>query len=223
MVSQDSEIGDPHGGGLGQTIPIQAGQGALEYATIIQGSPYFFATHDLNLTERQVHALPADPGRLKAVIMAGYKDFKDSGAGSIDSYLFSVIPTMFTWPVTPQVRSALYQILAGQPDVQSLGTVQDVAGQTGLAVAVTGNYSQCGDQGILSGSSSPPAFEMSPLFASCGVQQELVINPVTGLPMAMELRYTRLPAGQSWSAPGGLFSYEIYGAPHWTNASPPRA
>jgi hypothetical protein len=58
------------------------------------------------------------------------------------------------------------------------------------------------------------------LFSSCAVQQRLVINPATGLPIAQELRYQKLPAGQKWLAPGGLFSFEVYGAPEWTDTLP---
>ena len=47
------------------------------------------------------------------------------------------------------------------------------------------------------------------------------MNPATGLPLAEELRYAALPPGQTWSAPDGLFSYEIYGSGHWTYTSPP--
>ena len=61
------------------------------------------------------------------------------------------------------------------------------------------------------------------MFSSCVVQQRLVINPANGLPMAQELRYVKLPAGRAWSAPGGLFSYEIFGTPHWTSALPHRS
>jgi hypothetical protein len=52
-------------------------------------------------------------------------------------------------------------------------------------------------------------------------QQRLVIDPGTGLPLAPELRYLKVPAGQAWSAPGGLFSYEVFGTARWTNATPP--
>jgi hypothetical protein len=44
---------------------------------------------------------------------------------------------------------------------------------------------------------------------------------IHGYPVAEELRYTSLPPGQSWPAPGGLFSYELFGAGYWTNANPP--
>ena len=57
-------------------------------------------------------------------------------------------------------------------------------------------------------------------FPYCVVQQRLVIDPSTDLPMAQELRYQDLPAGQKWLAPDGLFSFEIYGTPKWTNTLP---
>jgi hypothetical protein len=69
----------------------------------------------------------------------------------------------------------------------------------------------------------PPSNSRVWTFPSCEVQQRLVINPVTGLPLAQELRYVRLPAGQHWSAPGGLFAFQLFGNAHWTNASPPHA
>ena len=69
------------------------------------------------------------------------------------------------------------------------------------------------------GGSGAAGFQMT--FSSCHVQQILVVDPATGRPLAEELRYVKLPSGSSWSVPDGLFSYEIYGTPYWTNASPP--
>ena len=43
----------------------------------------------------------------------------------------------------------------------------------------------------------------------------------TGLPLAEELRYLNLSAAHPWTAPDQLFSYEIFGPSHWTNANPP--
>ncbi len=39
-----------------------------------------------------------------------------------------------------------------------------------------------------------------------------------GLRLARELRYLKLPADQTGSAPDGLFSLELFGTAHWTNA-----
>jgi hypothetical protein len=52
-------------------------------------------------------------------------------------------------------------------------------------------------------------------------RQRLVINPGTGLLLAQELRYLKLPAGQTWPVPDGLLSFELFGTAHWTNANPP--
>ena len=60
-----------------------------------------------------------------------------------------------------------------------------------------------------------------PLFSSCTIQQVLILGLEDGMPLAEELRYAQLPAGQHWSAPDGLFSYEVFGAPYWTNRDRP--
>jgi hypothetical protein len=117
-------------------------------------------------------------------------------------------------PVSRAVRSALYRMLAGVPDVRSLGRIRDVAGHDGVAIAVSGVHEHCGSRTNM--------HDKRPwIYPSCTVEQRLVINPGTGLPIAQELRYTKLPAGQKWSAPGGLFSYETFEYAGWTNASPP--
>lgn len=62
-----------------------------------------------------------------------------------------------------------------------------------------------------------------PAFASCTVEQRLVIDPASGMPLAQELRYAGLPPGQHWSAPDGLFSFQLFQAAGWTAASPPES
>jgi hypothetical protein len=90
-----------------------------------------------------------------------------------------------------------------------------VSGRQGVAVGYTGRYADCGNGLPLNGTGLYRV-----LFTSCSVQQVLVIDPATGLPQAEELRYAQLPPGQKW-APGGLFSYEIFGQSHWTNHNVP--
>jgi hypothetical protein len=175
-----------------------------------------FDVGDRFLSLRQLRALPADPAKLKALLLAGWQA-DDSGGGTATSYLFQSVPAVLEMPVTSAVRSALYKLLASLPGVQSMGTVTDVAGQQGVAVANTARYSSCGTQFDLTSSGAP----FAPLFSSCTVQQVLIINPDDGMPLAEELRYTQLPAGQHWSAPDGLFSYEVFGNPYWTNHDRP--
>jgi hypothetical protein len=106
-------------------------------------------------------------------------------------------------------------MLATLPGVQSLGQVTDVGGQAGVAVARSQAVSGCGTELQL----GPGDF--GPAFPSCVVQERLVINPETGLPLAQESRYLKLPAGRTWSAPDGLFSYRLFEAAYWTNSTPP--
>jgi hypothetical protein len=143
-----------------------------------------------------------------------YKEFKSEGPdGSFASYLVSALPPLMSLPVTTSVRSALYQVLARLPGVQHLSRI---GGKPVTALAVTGDYTNCGSQISLDSGSG-----LRTTFSSCGVQQVLIVSPATWLPVEEELRYTSLPPGQSWSAPDGLFSYELFGTSYWTTEKPP--
>lgn len=215
-VGQEMSLANP--GGLppdGRLEPLSAAPGKLSAMSAAYGAQPF-DVGDRTLSLRQLRALPADPAKLKALLLAGWQA-GDSGGGAATSYLFQSVPVVLEMPVTSAVRSALYKLLASLPGVQSMGAVTDVAGQQGVAVAYTAGYSGCGMQIDLTSSGAP----FAPLFPSCTVQQVLIINPDDGMPLAEELRYTQLPAGQHWSAPDGLFSYEVFGNPYWTNHDRP--
>jgi hypothetical protein len=217
-VGQETGLADPAASSDGWLRPLSAAPGKLTALTAAYGAqPFNVGARDLSL--RQLQALPADPANLKALLLAGWSG--DSSVGTATSYLFQTVPAVLEMPVKPAVRSALYKLLASLPGVQSIGAVTDVAGQQGVAVAYTARYPSCGMQIDLTSS----AVLNAPLFSSCTIQQVLIIGPDDGMPLAEELRYTRLPAGQHWSAPDGLFSYEVFGTPYWTNhdrPSPPK-
>jgi hypothetical protein len=212
-VGQATSLADPVGDTDGWLRPLSAAPGKLDAGSAVYGAQPFIVG-DKFFSLRQLQALPADPATLKALLLAGWS--VHIGAGNATSYLFQTVPAVLEMPVTPAVRSALYKLLASLPGVQSIGPITDVAGQQGVAVAYTARYSGCGQQ-IVPASAANPA----PLFSSCTVQQVLIIGPDDGMPLAEELRYTQLPAGQHWSAPDGLFSYEIFGTPYWTNHDRP--
>jgi hypothetical protein len=109
-------------------------------------------------------------------------------------------------------------MLAAMPGIKSLGEVTDPAGQQGEAVSYTATYQNCGQASTLGANGLAVSGAQ---FSSCTTQEILIINPTTGLPLAEELRYVGLPPGQQWTAPDGLFSYEIFGQSHWTNDNPP--
>jgi hypothetical protein len=212
-VGQDTSLADPVGATDGWLRPLSAAPGKLAAGGAVYGAqPFILGNRFLSL--RQLQALPADPAKLKAILLGGWS--AHGSVGTATSYLFQTVPSVLEMPVTPAVRSALYKLLASLPGVQSMGPITDVAGRQGVAVAYSARYSGCGRQSDPTSSSSP-----APLFSSCTVQQVLIIGPADGIPLAEELRYTQLPAGQHWSAPDGLFSYEIFGTPYWTNRDRP--
>lgn len=206
-VNQVYGLADPQSPSAGENYYVRAGRDRLPFVLSATGGSQPFTVGMASMSARQLLGLPANPARLRRLLLKG----GDGGwPGGTSSYLFQTVPAVLDLPVTPAVRAALYRMLAGLPGVRSAGQVSDVAGQSGQAVTLTLRYAHCGQ----------PAGGGQWRFSSCVVQQRLVINPASGLPMAQELRYVRLPAGDTWSAPGGLFSYEIFGAPHWTSALP---
>jgi hypothetical protein len=208
----DAEIGlsDPAGYSSGGG-PTQSGRGRMRELFGETGNP--FVVGDRSYSAQGLRQLPAGPAQLKALLLAGYQ--AGAGYGSTTDYLFETVPLVFELPVTSQVRAGLYRMLAGLPGVRGLGQVRDASGRRGAAVGLNGRYTHCGHW------SQPGSGAEHWTFASCTVQQRLIINPATGQLLALELRYLRLPPGQSWSAPGGLFSFELYGALGWTNANLP--
>jgi len=217
-VGQETNLADPVEPADGWLLPLSTAPGKLTAGTAGYGAQPFIVG-DQFLSLRQLQALPANPAKLKTLLLAGWSDY--SRVGSATSYLFQTVPAVLEMPVTPAVRSALYKLLASLAGVQSIGAITDVAGEQGIAVAYTARYSGCARQIDL----AYPGLPYPPLFSSCTIQQVLIIGPGDGMPLAEELRYTQLPAGQHWSAPDGLFSYEVFGSPYWTNhdrPSPPR-
>jgi hypothetical protein len=167
------------------------------------------------LTLAQLQALPADPATLKRLILAGGVTPREAPSAFL---LDGVLAPILEMPVTPAVRAALYEMLAAMPGIQSLGEVTDPAGQQGEAVSYTAKYQNCGQASTRTASGYATN---GPVFSSCTTQEILIIDPATGLPLAEELRYGGLPLGQQWTAPDQLFSYEIFGPSHWTNANRP--
>ena len=206
---------DPVAGEL-ETGPLSAAPGKMFVLDAGYGlQPFLVGNQAFSL--RQLRALPADRAKLKALLLTGWTGY--GGVAAATYYLLEAVPAVLEMPVTPAVRSALYQLLASLSGVQSIGTVTDVGGQQGVAVSYTARNSECGYQG----GPKRSYIDGRPLFSSCTIQQILIIDPDDGMPLAEELRYTQLPAGQNWSAPDGLFSYEVFGTPYWTNNDRPFA
>jgi hypothetical protein len=213
-VSPRDGLADAAGGtdGVGAALTMAGGPLDNEYAGL--GSQQF-QVGDRTLTLAQLRALPTDPAKLRTMILSGGVAAWETPSAFL---LDGVLPPLLESPVTPAVRAALYQMLATMPGIKSLGEVTDPTGQRGEAVSYTATYRNCGPALIPGADAKPTSAAPS---RSCTTQEILIINPATGLPLAEELRYLNLSAAHPWTAPDQLFSYEIFGPSHWTNANPP--
>jgi hypothetical protein len=210
-VGQETTIADPVAAS-GFSFPLRAGTAPQTSMGAGYGEQQFQVGAE-NLSLSQLQQLPADPAALKQIVVNGGLP----PGGDATFYLLMTVPAVLQMPVTPAVRAALYQVLAGLPGVRSIGTVTDVAGRQGRAVSYTARFSGCGMQMQLS--AQPTAGNT--LFPWCVVQQTLIVSQVNGMPLAEELRYAQLPPGATWSPPNGLFSYQVFGTPYWTNKDRP--
>ena len=213
-VGQSDGLADAQGYTSGMMRQLSMGGGPLMNLTAGYGSQQF-QVGAKSLTLTQLQALPADPVKLEKLILAGGVAPGETPSASL---LDGVLAPIMEMPVTPAVRAALYEMLAAMPGIKSLGAVTDPAGQQGEAVSYTATYQSCGQASTLGANGYATT---SVLFSSCTTQEILIIDPTTGLPLAEELRYVGLPPGQHWTAPDGLFSYELFGRSHWTNGNPP--
>jgi hypothetical protein len=210
-VGQSDALADPQGGASGFNYALISGAGPITSLGAGYGAQQFDVGANA-LTLAQLRALPADPAKLEKLIVAGGV----APGEPVSAYLLETVPAIMEMPVTSAVRAALYRMLADLPGMESLGEVKDPAGQQGDAVGYTASYKDCTPDTPVPGPDNGSAF------GSCTVQQILIIDPTTGLPMAEELRYPTPPDGQRWTAPDGLFSYEIFGQSYWTNQNPPK-
>ena len=237
-VNQEFGLASLYGPSESSSSNVKAARGPL-FDLDSMGRAQPFGVGRTFLSYRQLLALPAAPRLLKKLLLKGWVP---GYFGDASSYLFLTAPTVLDMPVTPAVRAALYRMLAELPGVRSAGQVQDVTGRRGPAVTLTERYAHCGQylpsHFVQTGTKLVKARDKNGkvswvkiqvgysaggyLYSSCVVQQRLVIDPASGLPLSQELRYRKLPHGQHWSAPGGLFSYELFGTPKWTDTLPHR-
>ncbi|WP_037669813.1 CU044_5270 family protein [Streptomyces griseus] len=76
--------------------------------------------------------LPTEPRALKAYLYSGNPDTPEQEA------VFNGIITLLRSPVSPELRSALYDVLAGLPYLRLVGPVRDSAGRAGVAIEYDG-------------------------------------------------------------------------------------
>jgi hypothetical protein len=99
------------------------------------GHPYYHTYPAGELSWQDTSGLPTDPAALLKVFESG-----DLGGGTHPSgeRLFNTVEdTLLGGYVSPELRSAIYQVLANLPDVELVGTVADHVGREGTEVTFT--------------------------------------------------------------------------------------
>ncbi|WP_433146428.1 CU044_5270 family protein [Actinomadura nitritigenes] len=155
-----------------------------------------------NVTMKDLRALPADPNRLKRLLV---ERFGRSGRDTEpltrnktgDSWMFSVArDIILAMPVTPRVRAAAFRMIADLPTVRTIGSVRDAEGRRGTAVAIDEHTSD-GD-----------------------LEHRLIIDQASGTALAYEQLVLK-PAGRNAGrAPGSLINSVVNLASGWTDTAP---
>ncbi|MEU4579738.1 CU044_5270 family protein [Nonomuraea sp. NPDC023979] len=90
----------------------------------------------VHVTTKQVMALPADPVRLKEVLE---KWARQGGYPANEEFLYTQATSLLSQlPTTPQLRAALYRMLASLSSVKNIGTTADPLGRVGTGIELDG-------------------------------------------------------------------------------------
>ncbi|MEV3977843.1 hypothetical protein [Nonomuraea sp. NPDC049758] len=100
---------------------------------------FLIGTHRYTL--RQLLALPADEERLAGLLRRLFDEERPGdwwpAKPTFTSYVWTTAQDLLAGPISPGTRSSLYRLLAGQPEIRSLGEVTDPLGRTGVALTLT--------------------------------------------------------------------------------------
>jgi hypothetical protein len=104
--------------------------------------PPSFLVGGESFTIDQLQRLPSDPGRLAARLRAAVQEQLEVIGGkpgatgpSAEAALFHAAADLLNLPVTPEVRAAAFEVMAGAEGARLLGRVEDPAGRRGTGVS----------------------------------------------------------------------------------------
>ncbi|MEW2384688.1 CU044_5270 family protein [Micromonospora sp. NPDC047707] len=161
---------------------------------------HLFALGDRNVSQAQLDALPTDPAALRGALLSRFDGGGSDMPTDRDQWLFTVAASVvIDLPVSNEVRAAAYRMLAELPGVRALGTVRDVRGRAGQAVAYV---------------------EDSPGIGRFEVR--LIINPDTGQALGKEMRAVEPRGHWSWIEPGAISTYQLVLVSKTTDYNPPK-
>jgi hypothetical protein len=130
------------------------------------------------LTVAQLAAFPADPAKLKGVMIKYVNyDYRYVGGppkGTMDQNLMDEAVNLLQAPLTPAVKSAVYQVMAGLPGSRTLGLTRDPLGRSGYGIAIA-------DTKMVEFAHLPPSTQG---------QAALIVDPTSGELLATEVVVT---------------------------------
>lgn len=184
---------------------IQSGPGSLSGRPLDENDLSFHLGAD-DVTEQELRALPTDPGRLREVLLDKLR--QDTAAPDTEehrnwSLSDDAVDLIHRFPVSKEVRSAAYRMLAELPDVTSAGTVTDPTGRRGVGLDFTWHF--------------------GPAFADSGgpTDVRLIIDQETGQALAVEERKPRPEDDMRWMPANALFHYTALISEESTADAPP--
>jgi hypothetical protein len=132
-------------------------------------------------------ALAHDPQALRRYLL------QTAGKGG-SGYLLNVVGGFLLDPSSPELRAAVFRVLAGEPGVHNLGTTRDSLGRP--AIVLAGRTTQKADV----------------------YDNELLLDPSTYAPLGVQTVLVRGDGGRH-IRPGAIVHSELYLAMGWTNTA----
>jgi hypothetical protein len=216
-------LGSPWGGNLWPPVATTVAQAPSATWTVSDGTIGYIEGDEAGLNATQFAHIPGRP-RAVAALLRHYAEqtpcvqHPTSGCSTEDQIVWSEALFLLEDPVSPQVRSATFKVMASLPGVRLLGPMTDPLGRTGY--------------GIAAGPQDPGNQNYHPVKA-------VVIDPATGSLLATEeigpiprsVRcWTQLnvigpekcigPPYLGRSYPGQVDTFVALVSAGWTNASP---
>lgn len=144
--------------------------------------------------------LASDPARFKELLFpGGAKGAAVKGPLGPATQLMAAYGFLTTQPASPQVRAAAFRLVAGLPDIRSIGKVQDADGRTGIGLAARASM----------GDGSATIFD-----------EVLVLDPMTYKVLGDQRVVVKAGGADRGMKPGTILYQDVVLEAGWTNANP---
>ncbi|OLT28220.1 hypothetical protein BJF83_01865 [Nocardiopsis sp. CNR-923] len=162
-----------------------------------------------SLNPQDLQDLPSDPDRLREMLRLegdedngdeGYEgDTAEVGFPSVDEPSIVAVTGNLGLPLPPEVRAAVYEVMAGLPGVREAeGVTEDRSGRPAVGVAY--DVDGLGDGRY---------------------EERILFDPGTGLLRSVERIVVEAPEWEAdWARPGDVVHYRLYQTSEWNDAWP---